>query len=39
MLRVSEPESEDDNNTKDTPMSPPSPDVCAKVSNFYLLTY
>ena len=36
MLRVSEPESDMENNTKDDPISAPSPDICAKVSfKFY----
>ena len=36
MLRVSEPESDIENNTKDTAISAPSPDICAKVSfKFY----
>ena len=36
MLRVSEPESDMENNTKDTAISAPSPDICAKVSfKFY----
>ena len=38
MLRVSEPESDMENNTKDTPISAPSPDICAKVSfKFYYI--